>query len=95
MPAGGTITVRTQAAANMLLVAVADTGQGIPAEHLPHIFDRFYRADPARSRDCGGTGLGLAIARTIVAAHGGQLTVTSPGLPGQGSTFMLQLPVEH
>lgn len=72
-------------------IAVSDSGPGIPAEHLPHIFDRFYRVDRARSRELGGAGLGLAIARELVAAHGGVLTVHS--VPGEGSTFTVHLPV--
>lgn len=72
-------------------IAVSDCGPGIPAEHLPHIFDRFYRVDRARSRQMGGAGLGLAIAHELVAAHGGKLTVHS--VPGEGSTFTVHLPV--
>jgi two-component system sensor histidine kinase BaeS len=91
-PAGGTVTVsaaisRTGAVA----MSVADTGDGIPAEHLPHVFERFYRVDTARDRTHGGSGIGLAIAKALVEAHGGQLTVTSPGT-GQGSTFLILLP---
>jgi heavy metal sensor kinase len=73
-------------------IAVSDSGPGIPAEHLPHIFDRFYRVDRARSREFGGAGLGLAIARDLVVAHGGEITVHS--VPGEGSTFTVHLPVE-
>lgn len=91
-PAGQTITVRIEPDTDQVDVTVADTGEGIAPEHLPHIFDRFYRADPARSRDRGGAGLGLAIARAIVEAHEGRITVTSDGLPGHGSTFTVQLP---
>ncbi|OGO39552.1 MAG: hypothetical protein A2147_08180 [Chloroflexi bacterium RBG_16_57_8] len=64
---------------------------GIPADALPHIFDRFYRVDKARSRASGGTGLGLAIVRTIVEQHGGKVTVKSE--PGKGSTFSVWLKV--
>ncbi len=91
-PTGGKITVCLEAKPETIHLAVTDTGEGIPAEHLPHIFDRFYRTDPARSRDRGGAGLGLAIARAIVEAHGGQIKVTSLGVPGQGSIFTIQLP---
>jgi len=91
--AGGTVTIsasgspRTGGAA----LSVADTGEGIPAEHLPHVFERFYRVDTARDRAHGGSGIGLAIAKALVEAHGGQLSVTSPGT-GRGSTFRILLP---
>ncbi len=71
---------------------VSDTGDGIAAEHLPHIFERFYRTDTARDRDSGGTGVGLAISSAIARAHGGRLTASSDG-PGRGATFTLWLPV--
>ena len=70
---------------------MADTGEGTPAEHLPHVFDRFSRVDAARDRAHGGSGIGLAIAKALTEAHGGQLTVTSAGT-GQGSTFRVFLP---
>ena len=69
---------------------VEDTGQGIAVADLPHVFERFWRADRARSRDQGGSGLGLAIARQIVAAHGGQIGVASR--MGAGSQFWFRLP---
>ena len=72
---------------------VVDTGDGVAPEHLPHLFDRFYRADTARDRRHGGSGIGLAIARALVEAHGGGISVTSPG-PGHGTTFTVRLP-EH
>jgi signal transduction histidine kinase len=72
-------------------IAVSDTGIGIPAEALPRVFDRFYRADQTRSREAGGTGLGLCIAKTIALAHGGTITVRST--PGEGSTFTVALPL--
>lgn len=71
-------------------IAVRDEGEGIAEEHLPHVFERFYRADGARGRSSGGTGLGLAIARAICRAHGGEISVTSA--PGQGATFVITLP---
>ncbi len=73
------------------VVSVADRGRGIPAEHLPRIFDRFYRVDPARSRSAGGTGLGLSIVRQIAELHGGAVTVDST--VGQGSVFTVTLPL--
>jgi len=91
-PAGGSISIRAQTEADNIRIDISDTGEGIPAEHLSHIFDRFYRADPARARDTGGAGLGLAIARAIVEAHDGQISALSAG-DGQGSTFTIRLPV--
>ncbi|TDD11817.1 sensor histidine kinase [Nonomuraea diastatica] len=72
------------------VIEVHDAGPGIAAEHLPHVFDRFYRADAARSRDSGGTGLGLAIAAALVEAHGGRIEARS----GDGTTFRVVMPVE-
>lgn len=92
-PSGGVIAVRATSEPGFTRLSVADTGEGISAEHLPYIFDRFYRADQARSRDRGGAGLGLAIARAIVEAHGGQISAASPGASGQGSVFTIQLPI--
>jgi signal transduction histidine kinase len=89
---GDTITIQVEECQDKFCLRVIDRGEGIPPEHLPHVFDRFYRADPARSRDTGGTGLGLAIVRAIVDAHGGEITATSDGI-GRGSTFTIQLPL--
>ena len=72
-------------------ITVADTGPGIPAEHLPHIWDRFYRVDKARSRAGGGTGLGLAIVKFIAEAHGGGVAVMSD--LEHGTTFTIMLPL--
>ena len=88
-PGGGRITVTVRRVADRVELAVADTGIGIPADDLPHIFERFYRVDASRA--AGGTGLGLAIAHQIAEQHGGTLTVVSS--PGHGSTFTLTLPV--
>ena len=92
-PAGGTVTISatTFRRTSGVVLSVADTGEGIPTEHLAHVFERFYRVDAARDREHGGSGIGLAIAKALVEAHGGQLTATSPGT-GQGSTFRIILP---
>jgi two-component system OmpR family sensor kinase len=87
---GGTVIVKTAVEPGTAVVSVADTGPGIASEDLPHIFERFYRADKARSNDSGRTGLGLAIARAIVEAHGGTIDVASN--PGEGSTFTVRIP---
>ncbi|MEN8171597.1 MAG: ATP-binding protein [Chloroflexota bacterium] len=91
-PQGGTISIQTQQGSENFLILVSDTGAGISPEHLPHVFDRFYRVDPARARGTGGTGLGLAISRAIVEAHGGEITVSSGGID-QGSQFVIRLPI--
>jgi len=88
-PAGSRVTVRGQAGEE-IVVRVEDQGCGIAPEHLPRLFERFYRVDKARSRSLGGTGLGLAIASHVVTAHGGRVGVTST--PGAGSVFSLYLP---
>ncbi|MDO8120719.1 HAMP domain-containing sensor histidine kinase [Isoptericola sp. b490] len=90
-PAGGRVSVRAGRDGGDVLVVVTDTGEGIAAEHLPRLFDRFYRVDAARDRRHGGSGIGLSIARAIARAHGGSLEAASPG-PGQGATFTLRLP---
>lgn len=86
----GGIRVTASQDANRVTVEVADTGIGIPAEHLPHIFDRFYRVDASRSRTLRGAGLGLAIAKEIVRAHGGNIAARSK--LGDGSVFTVSLP---
>lgn len=91
-PEGGTISVTAVSDGKQVSVIVRDSGSGIDREHLPHVFERFYRGDFARSREAGGTGLGLAIARAIAEAHGGGLTVASDGIPGHGAAFTLQIP---
>jgi signal transduction histidine kinase len=75
-----------------VVFTVADDGEGVAAEHLPHIFERFYRADSARDRGRGGSGIGLAIARALTEAHGGHVNVASRG-PGHGSTFTVAVPI--
>ena len=90
-PPGGAVTVSAHRHDGSVEVQVADTGVGIPPEHLPRLFERFYRADPARSREDGGTGIGLAIARSVVEAHGGHIRAESE--LGKGSVFTFDLPV--
>jgi signal transduction histidine kinase len=90
-PDGGSVRVRAVLSKGSCEVSVEDTGPGIPEEHLPLVFERFYRVDPSRSRDDGGTGIGLAIARSIVDAHGGRIWAESA--EGKGSTFRFVLPV--
>ncbi len=90
-PADGTVTLRGGSDANAVWLAVSDTGEGIAAADLSHVFDRFYRADRARARSTGGSGLGLAIARAIVTAHGGEISAASEGIAGRGSTFTISL----
>ena len=90
-PAGGRIELSLHCTGNEAVITVADTGQGIAPEDLPHIFDRFYRADKARTRAAGGTGLGLSIVKWIVDAHHGRVEVEST--LGEGSTFRIHLPV--
>ena len=89
-PAGGSLTVAVRSQEGAVVGTVRDSGIGIAAEHLPYVFDRFYRVDRARSRADGGAGLGLAIGRWIAEAHGGRITVDSE--PRRGSAFHVELP---
>jgi heavy metal sensor kinase len=91
-PEGGSVEVRLERRDHAGVVTLRDTGIGIPPEHLPRVFERFYRVDKARSREQGGTGLGLSIAATIVKAHGGRIDLASG--PGQGTTCTVTLPEE-
>jgi signal transduction histidine kinase len=94
-PGGGTISVRLRSDNGNLNLRITDNGSGIPAEDLPHVFDRFYRADKSRSRASGGAGLGLAIVRQLVEAHGGRITVQSPVDDTRaGTRFEILLPVK-
>jgi two-component system, OmpR family, sensor histidine kinase BaeS len=91
-PRGGVVTVSTQAAhPGAVRIVVEDTGEGIEPQHLPHLFERFYRVDTARDRDHGGSGIGLAITKALVEAHGGTITATSAG-PGHGTSVEILLP---
>ena len=90
-PEGGTIDVILEATSDELVISVIDKGLGVAREHLPRLFERFYRVDSARSRDLGGTGLGLAIVKHIAQIHGGRVSVDS--VVGQGSTFRIHLPL--
>jgi two-component system, OmpR family, sensor histidine kinase BaeS len=89
---GDTITVAVTSGDHRAVIEVTDTGAGISPQHLPHIFQRFYRADPARRRT-QGSGIGLTISRAIVQGHGGDLTAASPG-EGRGTTFSIDLPTD-
>jgi signal transduction histidine kinase len=90
-PAGGEVSVRARADADAVTIKVTDNGVGIAAEHLPHLFERFYRVDKARSRALGGHGIGLTICKALVEAHGGQIWAASDG-PNTGATFTFTLP---
>ena len=89
-PAGENVTVRVSKYEQQIRIEVIDTGGGIAPEHLPHLFERFYRVDKARSRAHGGSGLGLSIVKALVEAHGGSVSVSSE--VGGGSTFTVRLP---
>jgi two-component system phosphate regulon sensor histidine kinase PhoR len=89
----GTILIKSQKEGNKVIFEVSDTGTGIAPEHLSRIFERFYVADPSRSRSRNGTGLGLAIVKHIILLHHGDITVTSK--LGEGTTFKLTLPQKN
>jgi signal transduction histidine kinase len=89
-PAGGAVEIRVKGLDTATSMVVGDTGMGIPAEDLPHVFERFYRADKSRNRMTGGSGIGLAIVKAIVEAHKGSVTVCSE--PGRGTEFTVILP---
>jgi signal transduction histidine kinase len=87
---GGSVKLSTRADGQSVIIEVSDTGIGISAEDLPHVFERFFRVDKSRSRENGGSGLGLAIVKKIVEDHGG--TVSTESAVGEGSTFRISLP---
>jgi len=90
-PEGGEVRLTARSQADHVELAVSDTGEGIPAQHLSRVFERFYRVGQGRSRQQGGSGIGLAIARALVQAHDGHIRAESAG-PGKGSTFTISLP---
>jgi two-component system sensor histidine kinase VicK len=92
-PQGSTVTVRITESNGEVECSVSDEGAGIPAEHLPFIFERFYRVDKSRNRKDGGTGLGLAIARALIHAQGGHISAQS--VEGKGTTITFRLPTAH
>ena len=92
-PRGGEVETSLARSGRRAIIRISDTGIGIPAEDLPHIFDRFYRVDKARSRATGGTGLGLSIVKQIVQTHGGNISATSA--EGKGTTFEIELPIQQ
>lgn len=91
-PSGGTVELSARPDGGEATIVVADSGEGMAADDLGHIFERFYRADRSRTRGRNGSGIGLTISRAIVDAHGGTITAASPGV-GQGSTFTVRLPL--
>ncbi len=90
-PTGGKVSISALRQNDLLLLTIADTGEGIAAQDLPYIFERFYRSEKSRNRATGGTGLGLAIVKGIILAHGGTIDVES--VFGAGTTFHIRLPV--
>jgi two-component system phosphate regulon sensor histidine kinase PhoR len=90
---GSSVTIKAEREDRTVVISVSDDGPGIPADHLPRLFERFYRVDRGRSRELGGTGLGLAIVKHVAQAHGGSVTVQS--VPGEGSTFRIHLPISE
>ena len=91
-PRGGEVETTLHRSGKKAIIRIADTGIGIPAADLPHIFDRFYRVDKARSRATGGTGLGLSIVKQTLQQHGGNITASS--VEGKGTTFEIELPIQ-
>ena len=91
-PSGGTVTVSAERHGDEVDITVKDNGDGISSKHLPHLFERFYRADTARTRGQSGSGIGLTISKAIIDAHHGDLTASSPW-PRRGSCFTISLPL--
>jgi signal transduction histidine kinase len=91
-PAGGRVTASAKVVGTLIQVAIQDSGEGIPTEDLPNVFDRFYRVDPSRTRATGGTGLGLSIARQLIEAQGGNIRAESP--PEGGALLAFTLPLD-
>jgi signal transduction histidine kinase len=89
-PKGGQVAIRAGRQASDVVITVTDTGPGVMPEHLPHLFERFWRGDPSRSRRTGGSGLGLAIAQRIVEAHGGR--IWAENVPDSGLQISFSLP---
>jgi two-component system sensor histidine kinase BaeS len=89
-PAGGRVELRAETDGRHMVLTVRDSGPGIAAEHLPLVFDRFYKADPSRAHDAAGSGLGLSIVKAIVERHAGTIAVSSA--PDKGSIFAIRLP---
>jgi two-component system OmpR family sensor kinase len=92
-PEGGRVTMGLALVNEWVRVTITDTGLGVPPEEVPHIFDRFYRVDKARSRAVGGAGLGLSIAQRLAQLHGGRIEAASDGIAGHGTTFSVWLPL--
>lgn len=92
-PRGGQVKLAAFLESERVVVTVSDTGSGIAPEHLPHVFDRFYKVDPARAGQARGSGLGLSIVKAIIERHGG--TVTAASRPGEGTTFAIKFPPER
>ncbi|POH64582.1 HAMP domain-containing protein [Cryobacterium sp. TMN-39-2] len=91
-PSGGEVVISAAVVGGRAVVAVSDEGDGIPADHILHVFERFYRVDASRDRAHGGSGVGLAIAKSITEAHGGSVRADSAGV-GRGATFTVELPL--
>ncbi|WP_240632202.1 MULTISPECIES: ATP-binding protein [unclassified Cryobacterium] len=91
-PSGGEVVISAAVVGGRAVVAVSDEGDGIPADHILHVFERFYRVDASRDRAHGGSGVGLAIAKSITEAHGGSVRAESAGV-GRGATFTVELPL--